>query len=783
MDRKTLASLLKIASTQTPDERDVEKAFGEQAYTVCTNKAGPLMGDQFRLGFESVDHNDDFTKCLGLWVYRIDKELLMVPCMFINGTIKGTDLLYRAGPKKFVPHTPDYCQYLLDLTTQDEGRAQTRADTGKLQPLFHAERLLKTPEAFGKLSSRQDNRLPAEYREQVKEASRDMWLQLKAAGVLRDFIQNSGHGYEVIDAMTDMMNKSAAFSRAIALHFPPEQWIPDQIAVKEAAKTEDPVLLQLFKGTPSAEVLAGAFNPSKVANDLYTQGYALDKPDTCPVPEHNTVVYDGGPPELRSPGTPGVVTLLLAGGDKVKALLGLEMSGWDFTSAKDDCESGMCAGSPVSSISTVSRHPSLQALVLDRPDSIEDGVIWSGRAPLWTEPQDAGQLDQQGVPVSDAAADDLYCFLHPESGRMTEPLYLVDKRKVGSVTHLSIATYPGSPGNLVILNPDAKEAKLRNVINNTWRAVRVPYRTRDDRGNVCCGSGGVGTFTDKKAPEWFCPALSPASTQDIRASVTQNLPTTKLAALKHEPQAGRDYYNITIDGQKSRLMTPEQLHVKLAATLMIDPEMALAMMQRTKEASKAEFWLEFPEKLASAMLRLVDREHFQDTMDPIFQVRQQPDQKATLRTVRTPIYTPNPRIGDKYDSVRGAQNPNDSSGSSQSVPAKILFTASPDQLAEYAQMHQIPHVFDHAIFSSMAKTYDSQMFIDQYLAKIEDGVDSLGRCIFLFYWKPQDWTKMYGQDDLSEIEDKLLNAFKSAGDILLDLLKKSRSSASSPVMS
>lgn len=779
MDLSSLATLAKIASTQTPDQRAVEKAFGEQAYTMCTNKAGPLMGDQYRLGFEMVDSNEDFTKCLGLWVYRIFKELLMVPCIFVNGRVVGTDLLYRAGPKKFVPHTPEYCQYLLDLTTQDEGKPQTRADTGKLQPLFHAERLLKTPEAFGKLSSDHDHRIPEEFRAQVKEAAQDMERQVKVAGVLRDFIQNSGDGLEVIDRMTDMMSKSAMFARAIALHFPPEKWMPDTVSVKQAATNEDPVLLQLFKGTPDAATLDKAFNREKVAAELYGQGYALDKPDTCPVPDHNTIVYDGGPPELRSPGSPGVMKLMLAGGDAVRVAVGLEMDAYDLITAKSDS----CCNA-TSLVSTVDRHPRLRVVVLDRPGNIEDGVVWSGRDPLWTEPQDAGALDQQGTALSDTPADQLYVFVHPESGRMTEPLYLLDKRKVGSVTHLNIATYPGGTGSLVILNPDARDAQARNVINDSWRAIRVPYRTRSsDHVSPCCGSSSSG-FSDKRAPEWFCPVLSPATAQDIRASVTMNVPNTKLASLRFDPQAGKPFFSVTIDKQASYLMTPEQMHVKLAGTLMIDPEMAAVMMQQAKQAGRAEFWLEFPEKYASAMLRLLDREQFEPTMNPIFQVRQQDDQRATLRTARTPIYTPNARIGDKADSTRGANNDPDSSmDNSKSVPARILMSASPEQLAQYAEVHQLPHVIDHGIFTSMAKTYDSQMFIDQYLIKIEDGVDAEGRCIFLFYWKPQDWTKMYGQDDLSEIEDKLLNAFKSSGDILLDLLKKSRNSASSPVMS
>ena len=185
------------------------------------------------------------------------------------------------------------------------------------------------------------------------------------------------------------------------------------------------------------------------------------------------------------------------------------------------------------------------------------------------------------------------------------------------------------------------------------------------------------------------------------------------------------------------------------------------------------------------MLHLVDKENFEDTMDPVFGIRQGRDQRAVLRTQRVPIYTPASRIGDRWDSTRGVRNERDEPLSSmeqaKSVPDHILLTSSPEEIANYAETNGMPHVLDHAIFGAMAKTYDSEPFLDQYIARIEDGVDALGRSIFLYYWKPKDWKTMYGQDDLQEIEDKLLNAFKGTGDILLDLLKKSRNSGS-PVM-
>ena len=53
-------------------------------------------------------------------------------------------------------------------------------------------------------------------------------------------------------------------------------------------------------------------------------------------------------------------------------------------------------------------------------------------------------------------------------------------------------------------------------------------------------------------------------------------------------------------------------------------------------------------------------------------------------------------------------------------------------------------------------------------------MDSLGRMLFLYYWKPGDFQDSYGADDMVNLENELLSNFKSLGDITLNLLKKNQ---------
>ena len=761
-----LATLTKIAATQTPDDKQVEQAFAEQAYMMCSNKAGVLMKDPYRIGFEIITKNDDNTRLLGMWGYRLGRssvdQLLQAPCAFINGRIVMTDLLYRVGSKKFVVHSPDYAQYLVDMEAQEYGKAQDKVDTGRLYNRFHADRFLRTPAAFGKIASAD---LPEDWQAQVSDWCR----QVKVGGVLRDFMTHVGKD-TALDTLMAWAAKSAAFEEALATKLDLDTWMPPEMVLpsKTAAVEKDPVLLQFFQGAPTAEMLKQANNPEKVAAELYRRGWAMDAPEDEAAPEHFTVVYDGGPPVLRNPTGPGVCKLITAGGDKVPVVIGNALSSWDLTAS----ETNNCCAPP----SCGSARPRL--VVLNTGDSQEAGTLYEGSTQLWSESQDMGALEDVGVGVDEMSADDLYCLVDPTSGNMTEPMFLIEKRKVGVVWHAMFARYGGAAGSLVVINPDAAKSHQRNVINTKWRAIAVPHSRRYVQdGPLAVPAAGT---TSQCAPEWTVKPLAPASGQDVTASMF-SMPGVKEATLRYDPEGAHDLYNIRVGGRASSLMSEKAMTLKLACDLCVHPAVVPEMLKRARNKGVIDFRLEFPTKLAGTMLRIVDSPRFEQTFNNIHQVPEERDQGAVLRTQRTPIYVPNARIGDKQDSVRGARNEEDDSMEDRyKVPHEMILTASPDELAQFADARQLPHVFDHGVMASLAKTYDSQIFLDQYLVKLEDGLDAMARCIFLYYWKPEDWKQLYGADDMKELEDQMLSSFKSLGDLLLALLKKSRTAKGTP---
>jgi len=57
--------------------------------------------------------------------------------------------------------------------------------------------------------------------------------------------------------------------------------------------------------------------------------------------------------------------------------------------------------------------------------------------------------------------------------------------------------------------------------------------------------------------------------------------------------------------------------------------------------------------------------------------------------------------------------------------------------------------------------------VDQWVPDLVTALDRLCRTLLLFYWKNPDFSKGYGTDEMSELEDVLLSVIKSMGTIVL----------------
>ncbi len=81
-------------------------------------------------------------------------------------------------------------------------------------------------------------------------------------------------------------------------------------------------------------------------------------------------------------------------------------------------------------------------------------------------------------------------------------------------------------------------------------------------------------------------------------------------------------------------------------------------------------------------------------------------------------------------------------------------------------------MFDTSMIGSMLKAKRDDTMIDQYLPDIIKGMDRKGRLLFQFYAHGDKFAERYGKQDMPELEDSLRNAFEDDGDVAIFLKQK-----------
>lgn len=104
-------SVLKQAAGPGESEQSFEQAFAALAYACVKDKSPRLM--DFVVGFQLIDRDEEDTKAFGVFGFKVGDAWFMVPCFFLNGEIKGHDMLYVKSHDVVVPLNDKWVNYLL----------------------------------------------------------------------------------------------------------------------------------------------------------------------------------------------------------------------------------------------------------------------------------------------------------------------------------------------------------------------------------------------------------------------------------------------------------------------------------------------------------------------------------------------------------------------------------------------------------------------------------------------------------------------------------------------
>ncbi len=808
----------KKAAAQVMDDGSVERAFMDQAYGFLANKAGKLMQDPHRLGFEVVYKNDSNTRMVGIFAFRVNDQIYYVPVFFLNGDIKGTDLLYRQETKSFVPLNDEWVTWLTEKNNYEPGmpidrKEFTRANNhvrlediayppnykrdkraadasvdsiqtlGDIDKVIEAAFNKKIPAAGELLTPAAPNDKKVDETDKYLAARRTAVAESinKDAGFLiRKFIAEDG-GVDAIDKVASMFEGSYAFAEALVSNIEEKDYLPQDLQVKSAAAQEVKPTLVLFTGKPGnaehsyllKQAADATKDPAKspavnkFADKFFSQGYYLwdDRAASDLIP-----VYKDNEEKLDMIGSAGVYDVLLHDGSFRKAIVAPK-SQTDFKCSSAPLSSGSYGGDSWNIggvVEDIKYNSTSRSMYPDIVICYMDGDKESDmrRQVHGKFIKDQAQMLRDGDLENEMTTGKSFRIFDSEAGALSAPFYVVDKKEEDGITYYNVVPMHGSSELFQLThNPDMTENDLR--VGFMGRDVAfVPvgtesYKTKTD------------TYDGRPYHQYNFKRITDSEIGDVASLDAWVTEYVKKASLLYDRDSNT-YSWRTGAKEQTEYMEGLNMAVKLASA-GFHADTVAEMLSTTKDAGQTNWYYGDPEMSKAAFPITQNRDAiFRTTTNQDFKVNQEQPQSFVLKTNKDSLQLPPQIVGDAYDPGMGVK-PDDTGNSNNSGMSKEqLMTMSPDQIAQFASSNQLPNVFEHGLVGSLVQVYDSIAMIDKYLPDMEEALDRLGRILFLFYWKPRDFEDAYGADDMTNLENQILSNFKSFGSLTLDLLKRSK---------
>lgn len=875
-----LSAMQKQAS-ETANDQDVEQAFAAQSYQFVANRCGDLMKDEHKIGFETVRKDDNNTRMLGIYGFKVEDTFIAAVVFFLNGEIKGP-LLYRSNTSTFVPATKEWSSFLIESIETQEGKGRSRSKRYETAPRVNMQRIAFVPPSYGKQASDGNQEplnpvcpcmleLPGKAEKSKLEKDTEKEDKKLNLGVRVDVPDG---GYSIDDKVTEQLNKKPGQLevpgeiKVAAGPFPGtvELTVGDfgtyvmSDAVKEAMdnmiegsvvsfemdggvavkltsntmrqlkeaseqlwqttpddwesqmrmvidKPEEPLLRQFFElpgiGKRAAEdvvramdgsyeftaAIASKYNdPSALFPERFTD-WERPEPAECPLMMHfdldgvkaaaeetnkrlfedGFIILDSRPveelsviveefsDEVTAPNGAGDYMVLSSDGTFQPMFVGYKFFG-DLPTSQQGYVGGCVPPTYLFGRSDREQTPTYYVCIDAQGRMTTQPSIMCARAmeggPKWTTTLKEGKV---------------YVL---RLGDVIYPPFLVKKvSEKNGITHATIAGWPSDIGMT-----DTYDFQRVSSYRSRREGIQIKINPDAQTTNlVKCLIGADALFAEIKTTREFDDEVAgkrgdyfvdqPETTVGSDASITAWLENTYGArTVKLTKNMWMDTksaaYTLSAGNETSPCMTRLATAVKMSRDMQVSVDTVYKVLDKVDVSGEESFYFCPCEKIATT-LRVVEQPMFTDEFDSEFGVNVRPVQAMALPLQGDQIMETPCHIGDAYDpTIPGG------------LPYATVTSVEPDKLRALADSYNLPHVFQHATVGELADTYAVMPMMERFLRNIEDGVDVIGRLLFLLYWKPDGFEQAYGKDDMGQLETELKDNFDRLGSLYLKLLKK-----------
>lgn len=762
-----------------------EQAFANLAHAYLKDRAPQLL--DYELGFQLLEKSQDNDKAVGVFGFKVGPQWLYAPQFFLNGELKGHELLYLKDSDTFVPLQENWINYILNRKPDVLGE---EVNTNLSHLGVERPDIQQFRQSPGKFASAQEpwlqrglpglmyatgyQRLP-KYEmavpRLVKESADAAMLMLRwidcsptlgrqivecyGPQVVRDAIKtaqtrNTLVPTEVARTYPDILTGSIFQEKTAAHHASEQRWAMGQKlriyksaseAQSELGQADQEALLRrgfLVKDARDDSEISRLFVPPRVFVKRAEDETGSERKDT-----HNPhVAKIQEPITLQNPDETNIYEVLVRPG-------GLE-----------DCIvlHNPMGGRGTSSSCVVIKKTDPRSWIVEHPGNLytlskfsrADYDAWFNALP------EGGSMEQGSV----------YVLIGPR-GNGTLP-FEIDKSMPAKEGEKCYQVYWRS-------SYDKRPDHLPPVANRTSARSELGYHHSDkiisigaSRGTNATSRGGVLYFPDG----WKVLKLKAAAEDSGCCSVDGTQSSDPSPIRPGDP----------VDIQLGIISKSAELKVWCDGT-----EVILGQARMNKQAALFSLMQDYGlrEKAAAEALQLAEAASARRAPGIKFRIKYAQPYDLIQSAPGAPPYRPaqqemttDPYMGSGLPTQMGGVYEEPVPGMQADPRGRMPMSGPPqpdpdamNRVQQAAQSGQ-REVLDTSMLSNLLKGSRRETLIDRYLGDLVKGLDRMGRLLFNFYWHRDLFEEEFGSQDLATLEDALSNSFETTGDLVLELKQK-----------
>ena len=720
------------------DDTSFEQAFSNLAHAYLRERAPELL--KYEQGFQLIDRDEDDTKAVGVFGFRIGEAQLLAPVFFLRGKLKGHELLYLKDQDLIVPLKEDWIAQLLNKKPEllgegiDQQQSRRNLLTPDLNPLVAPYRKLASsvrdfapvyaaysqPESLDKALER--------FNKVAKELRLETLLKEASLGALDALVRHCESYPETLQWIDEYCGPNV-LSNAI-----------------KTAKARDNDITRMPAQPPSYGSIYKEAEPTNdlkiITFDYTTATDSSDIPDYLTYEEQTKLIneglliQDGRKAEgytkaykleveqrLQNPGETGLFEVMLKPGDMDQCLVIIGPTGAE--------------GTYVHSIVVRAQPP-------------HDYTV--------TTPQNIWTVSE----ASRAEYKEWYDKL-PDAEKMDlETCYVVlGPRGQGSMP-FRVLKDEGDGRYQVYFHKEATGLSTQytdcNMRHKPWTEYGNIHQLGWMHSEYVCLNGKLGTSFRAAGSELFVPTgfklLKLTDTDNLLQ--LGNVVDGELSLMRKtaEMKIINDGLEVSVNNSPMMSKKAGLIHLVRDHGMRENTARELLKMAEAAVGNGVRVRVKYAESWKQPEV------HYNPPW-PVYRT------SMGMMTIRNQEQYPQ----DDTVDIPGLNSRLSDLSGYRVDPVMDRLRKDQQYIAEAAQSGQ-REVFELGAIGSILKALREDTLVDRYMPNLFKGLDALGRILMSLYAHGDKFADRYGQTDMPELEDNLRNAFEQLGDVILYLKQK-----------